>query len=306
MWRGNDLLGPRYEKSYLELSRTITDADCPPVHAVTSLFVDGLRDGRPIELASNVFIALKLPQLNRVHLMIRDECRRDEQTRQRLQNSKLFHIKRGMTANFPSRLCSSSSPLPRWCTALPPPISIQSSKDQNYPLPDITIDGTDLLSSHLQDFSQRLEFLHLAGSCVISPEPFWSLSPDENLPNLPFWPHLIDVFVEYVEVPLSGQWLFERDPREISDSHSEEELSDEEDHYSKHVRVPIEERKLRLFRLMIIASHADRFYTAAAGRPVERIQTGHDTRWSTKCEQGRRSSPGGMAILGTTLTKEIF
>ncbi|OKP02372.1 hypothetical protein PENSUB_7136 [Penicillium subrubescens] len=86
MWRGNDLLGWRYEKSYLEFSRTTTDSECPPVHAVTYLSVEGLRDERPIEPASSVLIALKLPQLNRVHLMMKDEWRRDKQTRQRLRN----------------------------------------------------------------------------------------------------------------------------------------------------------------------------------------------------------------------------
>lgn len=136
--------------------------------------------------------------------------------------------------------------------------------------PDITEGGTDLLSSQLRDFSQRLEILHLQGSCVINPVPFWLLKLDENLSNLPFWPNLIDVFVEYIEVPPSRQWLFERDPRETPDYHSEGELSDEENSYPEHVRVPIEDRKHKLFRFMINASHADRFYTAA-GRAACRM-----------------------------------
>jgi hypothetical protein len=76
--------------------------------------------------------------------------------------------------------------------------------------------------------------------------------------------------VEYIEVSPSGQWLLERDPRETPESHSEGELSDEEDNYPENFRVPIEDRKLKLFRFMIIASRADRFYTAA-GRAASRM-----------------------------------
>jgi hypothetical protein len=96
------------------------------------------------------------------------------------------------------------------------------------------------------------------------------LNPDEDLPSLPFWPNLIDVSVEYIEVSPSGQWLFDRDPRDTPDTHSEWESSDEEDVYPEHVRIPIEDRKQRYFRTMINACHADRFY-AAAGRAAYRM-----------------------------------
>jgi hypothetical protein len=94
MSRVNDLFSRRYETSYLEFSRTTTEAECPPVHAVTCLSIQGIRGERAIEPASSVFTALKLPQLNRVCLEMKDECRRDEQLRQRLRNGKLTFIKK--------------------------------------------------------------------------------------------------------------------------------------------------------------------------------------------------------------------
>jgi hypothetical protein len=91
--RVNDLLSQRYERSYLEFSRTTTDSECPPVSAIASLSIQGLAKDRLIEPASSVLIASKLPRLNRVRLFMKDECKRDEQLRQRLRNGKLDSIK---------------------------------------------------------------------------------------------------------------------------------------------------------------------------------------------------------------------
>lgn len=87
--RLDDLLHKRYERSYLQFSRTTTDVECPPVPIVTYLSIQGLGNQRLIEPASTVFIASKLPQLNRVELLMRDECKRDERLRQHLRNGKL-------------------------------------------------------------------------------------------------------------------------------------------------------------------------------------------------------------------------
>lgn len=92
--RLDDLLHMRYERSYLEFSRTTPDIECPPVPIVTSLSIHGLADERVIEPASSVFIASKLPELNRVRLSMRDDCKRDEQLRQRLRNGKQDHLVR--------------------------------------------------------------------------------------------------------------------------------------------------------------------------------------------------------------------
>jgi hypothetical protein len=91
--RVNDLLSQRYERSYLKFSRTTTDSECPPVFAIASLSIQGLAKERLIEPASSVLIASKLPRLNHVQLNMKDECKRDEQLRQRLRNGKLDHIK---------------------------------------------------------------------------------------------------------------------------------------------------------------------------------------------------------------------
>jgi hypothetical protein len=96
--RLDDLLHMRYEKSYLEFSRTITDGDCPPVPIVTYLLIQGLGNERLIEPASSVFIASKLPRLNRVELLMKDECKRDERLRQSLRNGKLDPIEKSSSA----------------------------------------------------------------------------------------------------------------------------------------------------------------------------------------------------------------
>jgi hypothetical protein len=90
--RLDDLLQKRYERSYLQFSRTTTDVQCPPVPIVNYLSIRGLRNKRLIEPASSVFIASKLPRLNRVELLMKDECKRDERLRQRLRNGKLDPI----------------------------------------------------------------------------------------------------------------------------------------------------------------------------------------------------------------------
>jgi hypothetical protein len=91
--RVNDLLSQRYERSYLEFSRTTTDSECPPVFAIASLSIQGLAKERLIEPASSVLIASKLPRLNCVRLCMKDDCKRDEQLRERLRNGKLDSIK---------------------------------------------------------------------------------------------------------------------------------------------------------------------------------------------------------------------
>jgi hypothetical protein len=86
--RVNDLLNKRYERSYLKFSRTTTETECPVVPAVTSLSIRSVANGRLIEPASSVFIASKLPRLNRVDLNMQDDCRQDEQLRQLLRSGK--------------------------------------------------------------------------------------------------------------------------------------------------------------------------------------------------------------------------
>jgi hypothetical protein len=89
----NDLLSQRYERSYLEFSRTTSDSECPPVPAITYLSIYGVGRLWLIDPASSVFIALKLPRLNGLGLCMKDECKGDEKLRQRLRNGKLDLIK---------------------------------------------------------------------------------------------------------------------------------------------------------------------------------------------------------------------
>ncbi|KAJ5985218.1 hypothetical protein N7522_012414 [Penicillium canescens] len=173
--------------------KTTTDSECPPVSAIASLSIQGLGKERLIEPASSVFIASKLPRLNRVRLMMKDDCKRDEQLRQCLRNNfaRNLHL-------FPA----SVRKLGLQFHYLPP-------KDQNYPPPDVTVDGTDLLSSHLRNFSQQLESLYTT-QYVIGPELFSPFSPQDDDINLLFWPNPINVSVEYPQVTPSGEWLCEK------------------------------------------------------------------------------------------------
>jgi hypothetical protein len=60
----NDLFERRYERSYLEFARETTDAECPPILAITDLSMPGVVRERLIKPASSVFIVMTLPQLN--------------------------------------------------------------------------------------------------------------------------------------------------------------------------------------------------------------------------------------------------
>lgn len=130
------------------------------------------------------------------------------------------------------------------------------------------MDGSDLLSSSLRDLSQRLESLHIDQSTVLGPELFWpSNSQEDGLSmNLPFWPNLRDVVVNYAPVTPSGEWLQERDPEDtdIDDNTDPEYYNAREEEYPESVRIPLQDRRGIYFRSNLIASHANRFYTSAA------------------------------------------
>ncbi|CAG8910035.1 unnamed protein product [Penicillium egyptiacum] len=249
--RVNDLLSQRYERSYLEFSKATSDSECPLVPAITSLSIQGLAEERLIEPASSVFIALKLPRLNRVELIMKDECKRDERLRQLLRNNfaRNLHL-------FPTSVRKLSLQF----HYLPP-------RDQNYPPPDVTVDGSDLLSSHLRNFSQQLESLYTTQS-VIGPELFWpfNLQDDGDDLKLPFWPNLINVSVEYPQITPSGEWLCQRERGEAVDDDTDnayDSFEDDENDYPEYVRIPLEDRKRTIFRTRIIPDYVDKFYLSA-------------------------------------------
>lgn len=145
-------------------------------------------------------------------------------------------------------------------------------RDENYPPPDVTVDGIDLLSSHLRNFSQQLESLHTT-QCVVGPELFSPFSPQDDDTNLPFWPNLIDVIVEYPQVTPSGEWLCQREPEEAVDDDTDgsyDYFLENENAYPEYVRLPLEDRKRNYFRTRIIAGSVDRFYLSA-GRAALRM-----------------------------------
>ncbi|KAJ5461020.1 uncharacterized protein N7458_002572 [Penicillium daleae] len=235
--RVDDLLYKRYERSCLQFSRITTDVECLPVPIVTHLSIQGLGNERLIEPASTAVIASKLPQLNRVELLMRDGCKRDERLRQQLRNDFARNL-----YLFPARY---------------------------YDPLNVIEDGSDLLSSCLRDLSQRLEILNIKESTVLGPELFWpSSSQEDTLPvNRPFWQNLRDVTVSYAPVTPSGKWLLERDPEKTDpteDNTDPEYYDTREEQYPESVRIPPEDRRSIYFRSKIIASYADRFYILAA------------------------------------------
>jgi hypothetical protein len=120
---------------------------------------------------------------------------------------------------------------------------------QDYPPPDVTVGGTDLLSSHLRNFSQQLESLDTNQS-VVGPELFWPFSPQDDDIKLPFWPNLIDPSVEYTAVTPSGEWIFNWEPDEAEDDDTVDayqSFEDDEDDYPEHLRILLEDSKRRYF-----------------------------------------------------------
>ncbi|KAJ5380951.1 uncharacterized protein N7496_003379 [Penicillium cataractarum] len=266
--RVDDLFKKRYERSYLEFPRETADAECPRIPTVRKLSIQGIANAWVIEPASSVYITMKLPRLNRLDLALTDDCKWDKQLRQRLRNGKLDYIGKQcrqylLTSfrDFARKLHLSPASVRHFELAY----SYMPPRDQNYYPPDVTEGGTDLLRSYLRDFSQRLEVLRTNGPVVLGPELFLPSNLQvDNLVNLPFWPNLIDVSVEYAGVTPCGEWLLDRDPEEDEDE--DEELTmddifgDEEQTYPEYVRIPLEDCKSSYFRTRIIAGHVDRLY----------------------------------------------
>ncbi|OQE16057.1 hypothetical protein PENFLA_c029G07590 [Penicillium flavigenum] len=94
---------------------------------------------------------------------------------------------------------------------------------QDYP-PDVTVNGADLLSSHLRNFSQQLESLDTNQS-VIGPELFRRL---------------------YTAVTPSGECIFNWEPDEAEDDDTDDAYQsseDAEDDYPEHLRIFLEDTK---------------------------------------------------------------
>jgi hypothetical protein len=110
-----------------------------------------------------------------------------------------------------------------------------------------------------------LERFELVGT-VIGPEIFEPLHLQNGNLKLPFWPNLVDISVEYPPIRPSGEWLFDRGLKEHLDDDMESDYEPDSDHendYPEHVRIPVEDRKLKFFRSKIIPRHFDRLYLAA-------------------------------------------
>jgi hypothetical protein len=102
---------------------------------------------------------------------------------------------------------------------------------------------------------------------------FSPISPQDDDIDLPFWPNLTDVSVEYPQVTPSGDWLCQREPGEAVDDDRDDaydSFGDDENDYPEYVRIPLEDRKRTYFRTRIIAGYVDKFYLSA-GRAALRM-----------------------------------
>ncbi|KAJ5637143.1 hypothetical protein N7490_007022 [Penicillium lividum] len=240
--REKDLLNLRYEKSYLQLDESFKSLSVP---IISSLSVKKLYFyGRLIQPASCARLASNLPCLRSVILDLNDDCKRDKSLRKRNRNdfATLFHL---------------------W-----PPTVQEFCLDFNHNAPrhngflpeNVMQNNSDLLSSHIREFSQQLT--HLTIQAVVGRELFWPLYPEGKDVKLPFWPNLVSFSVEFTPVTPSGDWLFERDPNELDDKIDSDD-SDPEGEYPDYVRTVPEDRPGGHIRSKTIPAFFNELYCSA-------------------------------------------
>jgi hypothetical protein len=136
-------------------------------------------------------------------------------------------------------------------------------EDERYaPAASTTAENTDPLSSRLREFSQQLSTVG-GVQCLLGKELFWPLNDDNA--ELPFWPHLIGVNVDYIPVTPCGKWMFEQqdDAEEPDyDSDSLDSHYDDMDDTDRDWVAP-EDRTCRLFRTKFVHELFNEYYLSA-------------------------------------------
>jgi hypothetical protein len=77
-------------------------------------------------------------------------------------------------------------------------------------------------------------------------EILWSTNPKEYNLNLPFWPNLTNLSVEYSPITPSGERFFEREPGQAVDNDGDNAydfLEDDENNYPEHMQIPLEDHR---------------------------------------------------------------
>jgi len=100
---------------------------------------------------------------------------------------------------------------------------------------------------------------------VVGKELFWPINPRDDM-QLPSWPNLTTVYLQYGITTPSGEWLFERDP-------AEDEIEpnvDREDCLPEHKRRAPEDRVLNAFRMKASSELMNEWYMFS-GRAAQRM-----------------------------------
>jgi hypothetical protein len=134
--------------------------------------------------------------------------------------------------------------------------------DESYSPAIVAKGDEDMFSSHLRVFSQQLTSLEITRA-VLGQDLFWPLNTDKTL-KAPFWPRITKVCAEHVPDTPSGEWLFQRVPKDPDDFESDDDVSfDKAPSWPRYVQISAEDRKSRIFRRRIIGNFANELYGSA-------------------------------------------
>ncbi|GIK07117.1 hypothetical protein Aspvir_002772 [Aspergillus viridinutans] len=245
-----DLLDRRFERSYLQVSEEDLKR-LPPVVAVTTLVIyGGMRFERLIRPSATAVIASKMPRLQIMAVNLKDNEKRDQELRKRDQDdfANSFHLMPPSVRRFNLVFYNEA---PR--NEAFQPINLVEGKIE------------DLFSAQLRAFSQQLTSLSL-DSAVIGKELFWPVNDDGN-PQLPYWPNLTILSLDYQPTSPSGEWYFERDPNEDLGFEVDER---EETLLPDYLQPAPEDQRPRFLRSKASVKLIQEFYISA-GRAAQRM-----------------------------------
>lgn len=150
---------------------------------------------------------------------------------------------------------------------------------------NVTENNSDLLSSHIHEFSQQLTHITI-DHAVIGKEVFWPLYPEGKDVKLPFWPYLVSFSAEFRPVTPSGDWLFERDPNELNSDKIDSEDSDPEGELPDYVRTAPEDRPGGHMRSKIIPAFFNELYRSADQAALRMPRLKYMSLQTTRCGFG--------------------
>ncbi|KAJ5119112.1 hypothetical protein N7448_010820 [Penicillium atrosanguineum] len=182
-----DILGDRYENSFLELKEDLER----PIKIIDEFITETIIY-RQITPVAALHIISRLPRLKTVNLQINDpelNGDKEEKFRDRLRQEFSRSISDLPQSVDTFRLDYAATPL-----------------YEKRPALQRSLPGCDSLSLALHNMSQQLVYIELL-NIMISPELFWSPG------NTTQWPKLQTFHLSFASATCSGEWLLEKDPR---------------------------------------------------------------------------------------------